>query len=54
MTSMKSPIRCFTCGKILCDSYIDITQNGNITNNLKKSLLRMCCKRMILTSVEQN
>ena len=56
------PIRCFTCGKLIADKWIEYEKRVNELNNNKNdnmknifkdlNLDRYCCKRMLLTHVD--
>ncbi|CAI9107393.1 OLC1v1006738C2 [Oldenlandia corymbosa var. corymbosa] len=51
------PVRCFTCGKVIgnkWDTYLDLLQadytEGDALDAL--SLVRYCCRRMLMTHVD--
>lgn len=56
------PIRCFTCGKLIADKWIeyekrvnelDNNKNDNMKNIFKDlNIDRYCCKRMLLSHVD--
>jgi DNA-directed RNA polymerase subunit N (RpoN/RPB10) len=51
------PIRCFTCGKVVADKleeYNRLVSNGENRGEVltKLGLIRLCCRRMILSYVE--
>ncbi|KAI0338959.1 hypothetical protein BDW22DRAFT_1381536 [Trametopsis cervina] len=50
------PVRCFSCGKVVGDKWVEYTQmikempEGDALNALQ--LKRYCCRRMVLTHVD--
>ncbi len=54
---MLIPVRCFTCGSVVADrhaEYKERTTNGENAGKVLDDLgiMRYCCRRMLLTSVE--
>ena len=54
---MLVPVRCFSCGKLIADKYLDYQNRIKTGENPKKVLddlgmERYCCRRMLLTTVE--
>ena len=54
---MLVPVRCFSCGKLIADKYLDYQNRLKTGENPKKVLddlgmERYCCRRMLLTTVE--
>jgi DNA-directed RNA polymerase subunit N len=51
------PIRCFTCGKMIGDRFVDFESRvkagedaGKVLDELK--IKRYCCRRMLISSVD--
>ena len=52
------PVRCFSCGKVIgskWEPYLELLKEGNSeAQSLDKlNIKRYCCRRMILTHVDQ-
>jgi DNA-directed RNA polymerase subunit N len=54
---MMIPIRCFTCGKMIGDKFVDFESRvkagedpGKVLDDLK--IKRYCCRRMLISSVD--
>ena len=54
---MMIPIRCFTCGKLIGDKFVDFESKvksgedpGKALDDLK--IKRYCCRRMLISSVD--
>ncbi len=54
---MLVPVRCFTCGKLIADKFVEYQtriKSGEEPAKVLNSfgIKRYCCRRMLLTSVE--
>ena len=54
---MLVPVRCFTCGNLIADKYVDYQTKLKAGEDPQKVLndlgiSRYCCRRMLLTTVE--
>ncbi len=54
---MLIPVRCFTCGKLTGDKFLQFSNRVKLGENPGKvmddlSITRYCCRRMFISSVE--